>query len=208
MSDYFEKKYKKPSKARNKKLEENDELTINTKKERGLEFIPDYAMPEELESNSDELKSTYNSTLYYQKVTKEFLNSLLTRMQDLALKGDHFCIKYFLGRSLRAEPEINQYKFEGLKGLNNLEKISHAFELSFQALGEGKISYKESNDLAKSLTSYSTHLRETKQIVSLTEKIDLLAQGLIKICSASDLKENEELRSVLNELKNSVSYED
>jgi hypothetical protein len=181
-------------------------LEIRSRKFNKKVNIPDVEVPEELKEDYDtgRLNAT-NSRLYHRKVTSEYLDKLLDRIMYLALvKGCKFSLKFILDRSLKPEPDVIQHKFEGLTGLNNMEKISQAYELTFQALGEGKLDYKQSNDLCKSLTSFSNHLRDTKQIVQITDKIDMLTTAILKICSVSDLQENEELKNVLKDLQNTT----
>lgn len=200
MSDDKNKKNKSLMDRRIEKLDKKGEIIIEKKTHAAKSEFTNAPLPK-IDMTEDELDSkVYNSKLYHRKISMSFLEELLELMKVNALKGDTFCMKYFIQRSLRPENDVVAHKFDGLVGVNSMNKISQACELVLQAVGEGKLTYKESNELFKSLSIYSQHLRDTQQLDQMSENIEKLTETIIKLCEAANLEEPDELKKVIKSM--------
>lgn len=164
-------------KSNMKKLADKGKLVIrtgnNTKKKYDDEF-------------SSSLDSRDSYQIFHKRMTLDFLEDLLTVQQNLALQGDPNAIKFFTDRAWGSPPKGRVHILQNLTGVDNMDKLSKAYELGVQAMSEGKLTIPEWNDYNKALDSYSNHL-EKRTIQNLNETIENLGTMMIKICKASDI---------------------
>lgn len=179
-----------------KKIAKNGSIEITSKRPKD-EYVE--KLPKELKS------SAFNSHIYYRKMTEDKLEQIIERIIFDAQQGCKHAINFVLERSFREEPEIKKHKFEGLKGVNSMEKITNAFELSLAASGEGILSFKDLNDISKTLSTFSSHLRDSENIMQLKESLKDISYTLINICKEAKIEEPEQIKKlidILDEEKN------
>lgn len=171
------KKTEYSEKSNMKKLEERSKLTLRVGSGKERVYNDEF-------SNSVDSRESFK--IFHRRMTMDFLEDLLTVQQKLALEGDPNAIKFFSDRAWGAPPKGRVHVLENLTGVDNMEKLSKAYELGMQAMSEGKLTIPEWNDYNKALDSYSNHL-EKRNIQTLHETIENLGTIMIKICKASDI---------------------
>lgn len=178
-------------KSNMKKLADRGKLTLRVGAEPGRNYKDEF---------SQHVDSRESFKLFHQRMTMDFLEDLLTVQQNLALQGDPNAIKFFSDRAWGAPPKGRVHVLENLTGVDNMEKLSKAYELGMQAMSEGKLTIPEWNDFNKALDSYSNHL-EKRTIQNLNDTIENLGTIMIKICKASDIDPSMVLQDLDVDLK-------